>query len=962
MHYRLKLGTTPQKLIADIILERDILTAPTWGQRLKGSLDMVPTSLHDTTKQTPDSFTPVTTAFKTKNCLPIPRAELIVPQLIVAEPQVEVQPTVHVNKRVLQALRALFYDDSSSGTTETPWVDFVQAMVLISFSATKTQSSEWQFVPQETNLAHGPFATHLHLVEHLAPENPSRPRAVTLHSFTTLTRTSRVAMARRHRTVRELSAQIASLQRHEIGQFVSSLSEKESRALAVQTAQSDSVDGLTKQQAILLSQGLDPMSAIIALPKEQQNAHFDAMTQRLQTAISYGDHVAETMTLGYQMQLEHLRPKTTTYGKYLQGTAEALSQLGLTDRDIDKERAESETMASELLECWDKLRSVLQSHESLVQTRWLKMTRSERKQILLSAWPDMPERHRPDMEHFLNGKRFKLEGFDMRAAIWPYINLEDLLRPKALLIFLNSRGRSHPCHFAYSDLESCTTSIGPIFQIQSEPPRLSDQEDAVEKVGIHAREALYRLPAQLDLERLRVLVSAQRSQAIDHAWALRENPGYFASTAEEYREHRCELILDKFGNTHPHASDFPLWNKAVRHTAADAHCLVFVWDEILQRILNVQDLLSQHSANISIDEALPDELHDKLSELRFFVEAVMLNQIGDLNIEFQASPGLRQYHYRANPEDSNLRKFDIRVCEPPQQNASLRRVLELKGAIRDSGCRDCFTMHVLMNEFERLMQSDPRARALVSAHIAKSLSRLSIYAECLHQLHLFQPWAHQIESDIEDRKAFFAARYDQIFKHWGYINVYYQKFEEKKLNVLCSPCNSKFAYPAHEHPTRAKVEQMRSAESALDNFWEAANGHWMRLIHTTPVALVKHIMGERNLVRTQPWAPLAAAKTTKRGKKSRVEPQEKEAFSEHAHDVTKQVTGGFTKTTMSIRSKTKTKGVANDEDADEALPMPLAILPPAPRSTLKVDKRSLDRQSDVVPRKQAQSVLGVFSG
>jgi len=79
-------------------------------------------------------------------------------------------------------------------------------------------------------------------------------------------------------------------------------------------------------------------------------------------------------------------------------------------------------------------------------------------------------------------------------------------------------------------------------------------------------------------------------------------------------------------------------------------------------------------------------------------------------------------------------------------------------------------------------------------------------------------------------------------------------------------------------------------------------------------------------------------KTTKRAKKSNLE---NNAFSEHARDMTKQVTGGFTKTALAIRSKTKTKGAATNEDAGGAV-LGLVVVPsPTPHDVFKVDKRSL---------------------
>jgi len=59
--------------------------------------------------------------------------------------------------------------------------------------------------------------------------------------------------------------------------------------------------------------------------------------------------------------------------------------------------------------------------------------------------PNMAIQHRPDMEAWRNetpAKRAKGTRF-REAYMWPYINQEDLLKSKALLIFLGVRGRHH---------------------------------------------------------------------------------------------------------------------------------------------------------------------------------------------------------------------------------------------------------------------------------------------------------------------------------------------------------------------------------------------------------------------------------------------------------------------------------------------------------------------------------------
>ena len=132
---------------------------------------------------------------------------------------------------------------------------------------------------------------------------------------------------------------------------------------------------------------------------------------------------------------------------------------------------------AELLGYWEKLRTVLKPYEGLVQSRWLKETRSRRKEILLRAWPHMPEEHRPGMAYFFREGGQPRER-DMPSFITPYINLEDLLKPKALLIFLNSRGRNHPIKFAYSDLE-----LTPLYKARKEFIALIDSKSTIDFLG-----------------------------------------------------------------------------------------------------------------------------------------------------------------------------------------------------------------------------------------------------------------------------------------------------------------------------------------------------------------------------------------------------------------------------------------------------------------------------------------------
>jgi hypothetical protein len=133
-------------------------------------------------------------------------------------------------------------------------------------------------------------------------------------------------------------------------------------------------------------------------------------------------------------------------------------------RKLCKERSRA------IFASYDRLGRILDRHEPTIQKRWTKKTKQQRLQVLLAAWPNMPTMHRPDFAAFRKESVAQREaGTKFRDQLfWPYINQEDLLKPKSLLLMLKARGRHQPCEFAAADgdamyLGRLTQAIVPIF-------------------------------------------------------------------------------------------------------------------------------------------------------------------------------------------------------------------------------------------------------------------------------------------------------------------------------------------------------------------------------------------------------------------------------------------------------------------------------------------------------------------
>ncbi|PKY02469.1 hypothetical protein P168DRAFT_271735 [Aspergillus campestris IBT 28561] len=562
-------------------------------------------------------------------------------------------------------------------------------------------------------------------------------------------------------------------------------------------------------------------------------------------------------------------------------------------------RQESRDRATQILSTWETLSKIVERHEERIQKRWRQKTQHKRRQILLTAWPNMPEVHRPDFAAFKKGVREQAR----EAYLWPYINLEDLRRPRPLLLFLNARARNPPHLFAQADfdalrlgrgssvirppflnlhtmmfagrttpetygellawdknpeamawaiggrgilpgpgllileiqqrlyeflLECCyrifhdipRESIIVDFPVQPEPT-IKDEGDWQSLVAITA-DAPYRLPAQLDVRALEDVVDAKRSAAEDHLLALREDPGYFASVVDEYKEHRSEMISDIYGSTHPTLTPWPdrlFWNRVLQNVVAEAYVALETWDTLRTALAYLRRLLSKYQGQLSLTEDLPQDLYEAFVRTRYFLEQFTRGPLDQLKVAVPASPPLRSLFARLPPIRGSTKMqvvYRANRLRSQSQDELLWVMETLWGSslkVQQAGRK------TLMDELDRLVQSDPKNKDLISGRVASIVSDLSVLSECLHQIELFQPWAATFEAGLTDETR---KEYAGLVHGWGGFLV---SFEGTSLGPLEAPGNLRFYYPVEKRRTRENVELMRSAEANLDAFWRAVDRH-----------------------------------------------------------------------------------------------------------------------------------------
>ncbi|KAF2267621.1 hypothetical protein CC78DRAFT_62548 [Lojkania enalia] len=655
----------------------------------------------------------------------------------------------------------------------------------------------------------------------------------------------------------------------------------------------------------------------------------------------------------------------------------------------DEVRRKSQESAKKVFEDWQTLGSIIQRHEELIRKRWVKKSQQQKKTILLTAWPNIPTQHRPDIEAFIRkGQSPGIQARSKEAYMWPYINMEDLLKPKLLLIFLNSRGRHYPDEFVHSDLElaafgETTGATTPAFlngytmlflgrttadtygellswdddkdafdnmingigmhpghglqaleiqqriwgflvtccqlllhdissealtsgDVQPEPGPISSQDTNITSLEAIALESPYRVPAKLEFSRLRALASAACDTMEDNLWALREDPSYFAQVMQDYAEHRQEIILDEYGQKHPTliTSGKPLfWNRVLGAVVGQAYFGFATFYEAQRQIIALNTLAEAYKSDIDPTMDLPSEYTDAFQNLRFLLEAAAKDIIQQLQMGIFPSPPMRSFCTR-KPQDPNTTKIVTYYNPPATRDQPNKRLMYLLDTIFKEDQLFLFGLHSATDELGRLIQSEPEVRALISPWVAGRISQLSTVSECLHQLHLYQPWARKIEDGMNLKKDDLLKSYKESFSGW--LPIIGVNLEQSSLHQLADPSDGKFTYPAQRRRNKDNVNQMRSAEQNLDKFWKAVDLYYKaRTGGKFHHDMVAHLLAkDRCIQRTPPWTELVKSDPRQNQIDYIYQP-----FSSVYHDPSAQITGAFSRTTLTEKpAKLKTRG------------------------------------------------------
>nr|OQO18064.1 hypothetical protein B0A51_14543 [Rachicladosporium sp. CCFEE 5018] len=502
------------------------------------------------------------------------------------------------------------------------------------------------------------------------------------------------------------------------------------------------------------------------------------------------------------------------------------------------------------------LERILDRHMATVIKRWSGKNKKQRCAILEKSWDgDMHSTNRASwIDSSVNNARVLLH---RDARLWPEINKEGLCNKQDLLTFLEARARHDPLVFTTMDVNSMDligsdvdshmpTSIDNHFvvfrllllEVQERKMRflvecvmgilhdikgnalmdsalevytldVSTHNAEQESLARTVAQVPYQAPKDMDLARLRSVLSARYDATTDHICSLREDPAYYEESIRESASYRWEMIPGQDGVFPARESpDHALWNAAINDDVVGSCIALEQWVELKQQVNDLQVLLEQRSG----DEPSQAYVH-ALLRFRHHVLEIAAKLIVAIERLLGVSAPFHEY-VRMNSDRTRPQSRVGRQLE------KAREFLDLScTAIREWGRVTLEHGRTgVIDELQLAIDSDGRLQALIAPLVAVKLADLGTLTECTRVLQLNQPLCSSYIQRHEDIATTLKADFAGFEKRCLSVKVIVA-LSLKDIGYEGHPEDRRLYYPIEQRRTQANVDALRAAEAVLDLVW-----------------------------------------------------------------------------------------------------------------------------------------------
>lgn len=321
--------------------------------------------------------------------------------------------------------------------------------------------------------------------------------------------------------------------------------------------------------------------------------------------------------------------------------------------------------------------------------------------------------------------------------------------------------------------------------------------------------------------------------------------------------------------------------------------------------------------------------------------------MNQLKITVASSLPMRHMFVRQVPESLTSSKIIIlQKASASKMDKVTQQVFWLLRTLWEDG-QDLFLagMPLVVDELDRLLRADPRAREMVSPYVARLIGELSIVAECLRQLNTYQPWANGFENAMVDRESAIKKDFAKRTQTEARIMEALRDETLVKAGIQTLGEPSKLDYPIGKRRNKAVMDALRAAEANLDFFWSKTDDLLRSKVgsNLNGTALMRFLSQPRPLKRTSPWIEPAKGKeksglapSLKSDIKSITTPLSSIFLGCEAPSARKEILASST-----TKSKVKSRGTPQPTAVESSSTLPVRPQSTDPQPTFEVEARAL---------------------
>ncbi|KAI1608645.1 hypothetical protein EDD36DRAFT_468962 [Exophiala viscosa] len=482
------------------------------------------------------------------------------------------------------------------------------------------------------------------------------------------------------------------------------------------------------------------------------------------------------------------------------------------------------------------------------------------------------------------------------------------------------------CYLMFSDVPQDELLRGPVL-LCTESAQIWPQDTTYLNLATVVAEAPFRVPDTLDTNQLLQLIGAKRAAAEDHAWSIKEDPGYFLQVLLSRAKHRPENLREWKGKK-PGPESECFWNDVINAEIHETYRRLSLWDILYEGAQVLYNKAPKGFSEFDHQELLPQDVDDAAMRLLFFAEFFAMSFKNDLSMAVSVSEqGWFDNILTPDPEGLSI------VCIGAQNSERLNDPLMMLFMHLFDGHRTALKqvgLHKIVDEIQRKIEKDPKQAQRLSPFVSDGFSELALVANICRVLEGIYPWGFWFNQKLREMDNTDSAqvenfaRMDEIFKKDGKFPT---GAAESRLDF---PIKDSLNYPIHKAYNEHNVAILRRSEWNLDLFWR----RWDCLFHknmgeTLNDILRRYSKGTRVINRTLPFRPHEGRETTSWDSMHQLVPDTAKLAIEP------QTSGRFTAESPRVKIKTRKAQVAPEANVQDNVAEPITAAEPVVKFKLK---------------------------